>query len=64
MKGKKLLALGMVGVLGVSILSGCKLDDVEENGGSVSAMVFDYGLVSAAEGTYEENRWTQWIAEN
>lgn len=32
--------------------------------GSISATVYDRGLIPASEGTMEENRWTEWINEN
>lgn len=32
--------------------------------GSLSATVYDRGLIPASEGTMEKNRWTKWINEN
>lgn len=31
--------------------------------GEITVSIFDRGLVSADEGTYENNRWTRWIGE-
>ncbi|WP_438347979.1 hypothetical protein ACP8HI_20305 [Paenibacillus sp. FA6] len=38
--------------------------DGQEKVGKVSVMVYDRGLIPASEGTYDNNRWTQWIQEN
>lgn len=68
-----LLAGTSVALLGV--LAACGNNDNADNSGksgdsaggkkpTISATVYDRGLIAASEGTMEKNRWTQWINEN
>ncbi|MGI5899760.1 MAG: hypothetical protein ACOX8S_07545 [Christensenellales bacterium] len=36
----------------------------QEKSGKITVMVYDRGLLSALEGTLNNNRWTEWIREN
>ncbi|WP_127497415.1 extracellular solute-binding protein [Paenibacillus glycanilyticus] len=73
-KRNVLLAGASVTLLGV--LAACGSNDNADNSGgksadgdrgkkpTISATVYDRGLIAASEGTMEKNRWTQWINEN
>ncbi|TCM89108.1 putative aldouronate transport system substrate-binding protein [Paenibacillus sp. BK033] len=73
-KRNVLLAGTSLTLLGV--LAACGSNDNADNSGgksadggsgkkpTISATVYDRGLIAASEGTMEKNRWTQWINEN
>lgn len=58
----------------IALLSACSGKNADSAGnaeansgvqkGSLSATVYDRGLIAASEGNMEKNRWTQWINDN
>lgn len=67
---QKTAVLCATALLSVAILSACGSKEAGKPGdngtkkGSLSATVYDRGLIAASEGTIEKNRWTTWINEN
>lgn len=59
---KKILAAAVLVMAAAFAVSGCGKESGTKEKLSVS--IFDRGTVPAAEGSYEENRWTKWINEN
>ncbi|MFD0717514.1 ABC transporter substrate-binding protein [Paenibacillus sp. GCM10027626] len=73
-RNQKMMVLTLTSVFAAGVvLAGCSgQQEKKETGnnpptadrGHISVMVYDRGRVPADEGTYEKNRWTEWINNN
>ncbi|MBB6731202.1 extracellular solute-binding protein [Cohnella zeiphila] len=72
---KRNVMLAGASVALIGMLAACSHSDHAENSGpsgdsgsgkkpTISATIYDRGLIAASEGTMENNRWTKWINEN